>query len=93
MSDVLRFNEEPIKIPAGVLTDGTRDHIEKAVALNVPEGAHLAVLAMLDEQTGQPLTGHFGAAVKLGTHWKLTAEAEHTFGGPTKGMLGVVGVF
>ena len=93
MADVLVFDEEPIKVPFGPLDNGIRQKIENAVALNVPEDKHVAVLAMLDHQTGEPLKAQLGAAVRAGKNWKLTADAEHVFGGPSSAKLGIVGVF
>jgi hypothetical protein len=90
---VLKFDEEAIHIPAGPLTDGTQQRIEKAVGLSIPDGKHIAVLAMIDGATNRPIAGSFGVAVRVGEHWKLTAEAKHTFGGATSGFAGIVGVF
>ncbi len=82
--DVLKLDGEAIHVPQGPLTDGTRARIEQAVALNVPDGKHLVLMAVLDKSGPR-----FGAAVKVGEHWKLTADWD----GDHSGTVGVVGVF
>lgn len=84
MDDVLRIDGDAIRVPTGPLTDGTKARIEQAVSLNVPDGKHLALLAVLDKDGPR-----FGAAVKIGDHWKLAADwdSHHS------GMIGIVGVF
>lgn len=91
--NILHIDGDAIHIPAGPLSDNTRDRVERAVALNIPDGKHLAVLAMLDKTTGAPLTGAVGVAVRIGDEWKLTAEARKAFGGPASAFLGLVGAF
>lgn len=89
----LLLANQPIVVPAGILEDGTKAKIESAVALNVPDGAHLAVLALLDENGNAVPEGKFGAAWKMNDHWKLAGEVDETWGGKPTGYVGIVGVF
>jgi hypothetical protein len=77
----------------GPLTDGTKKRIEDAVGLNVPDGAHLAVLALLDVDGNAKPEGKFGVAWKIDKHWQLATEVGKTWDGPVHGFVGVVGVF
>jgi hypothetical protein len=89
----LTFNEEPIHVPSGPLEDGTKKRIESAVGLNVPEGAHLAILALLDADGKAKPEGKFGVAWKIDNHWKLAGEVDRTGVGSRPGSSGSSGVF
>lgn len=80
----LKIDGEAIRVPTGPLTDGTKDRIEQAVGLTIPDGKHLVLLAVMD-QSGP----RFGAAVKAGDHWKFAADWD----GKHEGFIGIVGVF
>jgi hypothetical protein len=84
MEDILTLDGDAIHVPTGPLTDGTKARIERAVGLNIPDGKHLVLLGLLDKDGPR-----FGAAVKVGEHWKLAADwdTHHS------GMVGIVGVF
>lgn len=82
--DVLTFDDEPIRVPRGPLTDGTKERIESAVAMNLPEGKHLAIIAVLDKSGPR-----FGSVVKIGEHWKFAADWD----GKHEGSVGIVAVF
>lgn len=90
---ILTLNEDPIHVPAGPLTDDTKSRIESAVALNVPEGTHLAILALLDADGNAKPEGKFGVAWKVDKHWKFAAEVGKTWDGPVHGFVGMVGVY
>lgn len=90
---ILTFDAEPIHVPAGPLTDGTKTRIENAVALNVPEDAHVAIMAVLDEDGNAKPEGKFGVAWKIDKHWKLATEIGKAWDGPIHGYVGIVGVF
>jgi hypothetical protein len=90
---ILTMNEEPIHVPSGPLTDGSKKRIEDAVGLNVPDGAHLAVLALLDKDGNAKPEGKFGLAWKVDKHWQLATEVSKTWDGPVHGFVGIVGVF
>lgn len=82
--DTLKLDGEPIHVPDGPLTDGTKTRIERAVGLTVPDGKHLVLMAVLDKDGPR-----FGAAAKIGDHWQLAADWD----GKHSGMIGMVGVF
>lgn len=90
---VLTFDAEPIRVHPGPLTDGTKKRIEDAVALNVPESAHVAIMAILDADGHAKPEGKFGVAWKVGEHWKLAGEIGKAWDGPVHGYVGIVGVF
>lgn len=91
--ELLKFDGEPIHVPAGVLNDGTKTRIESAVGLNVPDGAHIAILALLDKDGNAKPEGKFGVAWKIDKHWKFATEVGKAWDGPVHGFVGVVGVF
>ena len=71
---ILTLDEEPIHLGAGPLTDGTKQTIEHAVALNVPDSAHVAILAILNADGTAKPEGKFGVAWKMDDHWRLATE-------------------
>ncbi len=90
---VITFDGEPIHVADGPLTDGTVQRIEHAVALNVPDGAHVAVLALLDADGRAKPEAKFGVAWRIDNHWKLAVETDLHWGGKATGSVGIVGVF
>jgi hypothetical protein len=90
---ILTMNEEPIHVAPGPLSDGSKKRIEDAVGLNVPDGAHLAILALLDADGKAKPEGKFGVAWKIDKHWKLATEVGKSWDGPVHGFVGIVGVF
>lgn len=96
MSDdvpILHLDGDPIHVKPGPLTDGTKDRIERAVGLTIPDGKTLAVIGLLEKDGGRPLRGGFGVAIRAGDSWKLVIEGSKELDGPASGFVGVVGVF
>lgn len=91
--EILKFDGDPIRVAPGPLTDGTKQRIEQSVTQNLSGGSKIAVIAMLDAETGERLDGKLGVAVRVGKHFVLSAEAQHTFGGKSSGFLGLVAEF
>lgn len=91
--EILKFDGEPILVPTGPLTDDMRTRIEKSAAGMLREGSKLAILALLDAETGKPLKGKFGVAVRAGDHLTFTVEGQKTFGGKSSGFVGFIAEF
>ena len=75
-------------VPIGPLSASLQKQIETDIAAVMPDGKSVVILGVADQDGWK-----FGAAMRMGDGWRLTADAGTTWGGQVQGRVQVLYAF